>query len=253
MFDNSVTRMANGLTNLRDTALFSDMPVNQRIKLHEYTQDFDQYIAADFTTIATGAGTVALSAGNRGSLLLTNSAALNDLIGIQKTPAAWSLSLGLRNWLTFTLNTDSPLADGIGGLYNTTSTPFTAGQITDGMYVSIIAGVMTLNLAANSVITSKSIPLVAPVFSLASIGQISLYWDGGIYASAPNGRVIAEISGSVTPARVSLAAPANFPRNTINLAPAVVIRNSTAAARSAVIDLLYLAQDRLSPLATPPF
>lgn len=46
MFDNTVTRLPGGVSNSRENGILSDLPVNERIsKLHEYSNDFDQYVA----------------------------------------------------------------------------------------------------------------------------------------------------------------------------------------------------------------
>jgi len=260
MFDREVNSFVGGVTNSRNTDIFSDMPMNKRWLIHEYVQPFDQFIAGDWTVFQNNGGTVTLTAANMGNLTLANSAAINDYVGLQKNPTSWNLALNRRTWYTGTANVDSPLANGLTGLANAFAggNPFTAGTITDGIYFSQVAGVVQINVAVNSVVTSVALPVVPSTNSenLAQSAQFSFYWDGALYAAAPNGRIIAEsYGGGLVPTRVIVPAPAGFPRSTVPLAPFAALQNSTAAARTAVLDLLYVAQDRLNPYSsnTYPF
>jgi len=248
MFDTRVTRNQFGMTNQRETSLLSDLPVLTRGTLHEYPQDFDQFVPNDWTTLGTGS--VALVAGFRGSLAITTAATIGGVSGVQKAPAGWTIANGLRNWLAFISNLDSNLGSTIFGLVNATTTPFTGGSITDGAWVTTVAGVSTLNVAAGGVVTSQAFPGVLTANKFATL---QMYWDGGLYGVSP-GRFIAEMSGDAdpTPSRVEAVLPAGFP-SAANLSPILAVQATTAAARTLGVDLLYSAQDRLPPFATPAF
>ena len=93
----SNTRFPNGITNVSEVNLFADMIKPDPTLFHEYNQDFDQYVAADWTVTATGSTTQALAAGDGGWLLITNSAANADICEVQKVPASFSLTSGKRS------------------------------------------------------------------------------------------------------------------------------------------------------------
>lgn len=256
MFDNTVSRFNPGATNSKETALLSDLYVNNRIdRVHEYAQDFDQYIAADW--VVTGAGTAALTAGDGGILLLTTTASTFE--SVQKTPAGFPMTKGLRTWFTAQVQVDNVLGLLITGLLNATATPFTGASQTDGAYfLSTNTGALSFNVAVGGVIASTNLGVSLVAGPLAN-ANLNFYYDGACYAGAPLGRVVFEVSGTgvtasfrgtiVVPASGTIAA---FPGAT-NLAPIFGVSASTAAVRTAVIDKLYVAKDEVNINATPAF
>lgn len=256
MFDNTVSRFNPGVTNSRDTGLLSDLYVNNRIdRIHEYPQDFDQFVAADW--VVTGAGTAALTAGDGGILLLTTTASTFE--SVQKTPAAFPMTKGLRSWFTAQVQVDNVLGLLIAGLLNATATPFTGASQTDGAYfLSTNTGALSFNVAVGGVIASVNLGVSLVAGAIAN-ANLSFYWDGGCYAAAPLGRVVFEASGAGVTANVrgEIAVPASgtiaaFP-GAVNLAPIFGVSASTAAVRTAVIDKLYAAKDEVNINATPAF
>lgn len=257
MLDNLVSRFYPGQTNSRDTALLSDLYVNNRIdRLHEYPQDFDQYIAADWVQTLNG-GAAGLIAGDGGILQLTT--VVSNFASVQKTPAAFPMTKGLRSWLTCQVQVDNVLGLLIAGLLNATATPFTGASQTDGAYfLSTNTGALSFNVAVGGVISSVALGVNLVAGALAN-ANLSFYYDGGCYPGAPLGRVIFEASGAGVTANVrgEILVPASgtiaaFPGAT-NLAPIFGVSASTAAVRTAVIDKLYVAKDEVNINATPPF
>lgn len=257
MFDNQVTRNQFGQSNARDTELFSDMYIQDETKSHVYIEDWDYYngpatatAAGGFTLSGTGA-TAAQVAGDGGILQLT--AATSAFIAtLQRTIADFSIAAGFRTWYRALLQLSSLANSGqiIAGLTNVTATPFTA--ITDGVWFSttVATGAISLNVAVGSVVTTVALGsnLVA-----AALADLKWYWDGGIYAAAPNGRIVGEVSGpgvSVA-ARVEIPAPVNFPGVTL-LAHQTGLK-ATAGAPTLGIDLIMGVKDRVNYLATPTF
>ena len=81
----STTRFPNGVTNVGEDSLFAALGQLAGPQFHTYFEDFDYYTAADWTVTETQAGaTQALTDGDGGLLLLTNTAADNDLVALQK-------------------------------------------------------------------------------------------------------------------------------------------------------------------------
>lgn len=254
MFDIATTRFPKALNNSTDQGIMSDLPVLDRIsKVHEYPNDFDAYSAGDWTV--TGAGTAALTAGNGGLLLLTTTASTFE--SIQDNPVAYQMTKGFRNWFQCYAQVDNVLGFIIAGLLNATGTPFTGASQTDGIYfLSGAAGALTANVAVGGVIAS--VPLGVNLVAAAQ-AKLSWYYDGGVYAAAPNGRVIFEAKGPGVTAtsRVEIAVPsagtiAAFP-GAVNTGLIVGVNASTAAVRTLTLDLLYGAQDRDNVNATPAF
>ena len=85
MFDNSVTRFPKGINNSRDTGIFSDMPVGSFVGYHTYVDDFDYFVAANYTITKTQVGaTTALANGDGGLLLITNTTASSDQVQLTR-------------------------------------------------------------------------------------------------------------------------------------------------------------------------
>lgn len=260
MYDNTVTRLQYGLTNARETELFSDLPVQDYTKLHDYLDDFDYYtgpVAAGttngFTLTGTGA-TAAMVAGDGGVVNIIG-ATTAFIAAWQRATANFKTELGKRTWfealaLLSTLANSTQL---LIGLTNITTTPFTAGQLTDGIWLSSDTGgtgILSVNVAVGSVVTT-----VVTGVTLVANTQFAFrfYWDAGVYAAAPNGRIVWELTGAgvSAPVRGSIAAPANFPGATL-MSPLIAVKG-TAGTPTIGLDLLTCVKDRANINATPTF
>lgn len=255
MYDNVVTRNQFGANNTRDTETFSDQYVEDRTKIHEYNNDFDEYNTGNYTISVNAAGTALAIAGDGGIVQLsTVGVVANNFVSLQNIRADYQTQLGFRMWSAFLFSVDSALANILVGLLNTTATPFTPASETDGIWLSS-AGTTALqiNLAVGGVITT--VPNAAVLVpGLANFVNFKSYWDGGVYNTAPAGRVVWELSGAgvVAPARGVIAAPVNFPGATL-LNPTVAVANSSAAARQMNLDLFSVIKERVRINATPAF
>src|ERR1700752_1275295 len=246
MFENRISRFAPGVTQTRDNAILSDLPVPDRIDaINEYPQDFFQYIAADWTQTLNG-GSAGLIAGAGGILQVQTVA--SNFATVQKTPAAWQMSKGLRAWYVSQVQVDNVLGLIIDGLLNATATPFTGASQTDGMYfLSTNTGALSFNVAVGGVIASVSCGVSLVRVAVAN-ANLNFYYDGACYGGrAPLGRVVWEAwgPGVTANARGEIVIPASgtitaFPGAT-NLSPIFGVSASTAAVRTGVIDKLYVA------------
>lgn len=265
MFDLQVTRNQYGANNTRDTETFSDQPVEDRTKVHEYNNDFDEFNTANYTVtaIGTAGATFAAIAGDGGIVQSTGGAAINSGYSLQNVRADYLMALGFRCFAEFVFSTDSALSNLLVGLINTTAAPFTPANITDGIYVQSL-GTTALNVIAvaggNAKITQAGVAVLNP--GLANYVSFKFYWDGAIYAAAPAGRIIWELSGAgvVAPVRgefsnvpgAAFALPVGFPSATL-LNPTMAFTSSTAAARQMNLDLFSVIKERVNVLVTPTF
>lgn len=255
MLDNVVSRFPKGINNDRDQGILSDLYVSNRIgTIHEYPQDFDQYIAGDWTQTLNG-GSAALVAGDGGLLALTS--AVSVIASIQKNPANFQLAKGFRTWGRVVTQLDSLLGSSIFGLLNVTTTPFTGASQTDGIYftTAVTTGEISLNVAVGGVISTLDTGVAVVV---GSPFNASFYYDGGVYA-LPNGRVIFQLTGAgvTANARGEILVPSSgtitaFP-GAVNIAPTLGVNASTAVARVLTTDTLYFAKDRANINVTPAF
>lgn len=232
---NEVTRFPNGVNNSQLDKIFSSMPFLDPTKFHTYDDDFDQFVAADWTVTETqGTATQALTAGDGGQLSLVNSAANNDVNQIQKLPAAFLPVLGKRLFMKCRFSVSDLVLSAVAiGLVNVSADATVLANSVDGIFFlkataanSVSIFVRQADVAANSV--------TAVVGALvAGMNDLDAYYDGGdrVYF-ALNGVVV----GSVT------VTAAIFP-NAITTVTAAV-KNGEAVAKTMIVDRLYVAQER---------
>jgi|SRR6267154_17484 len=260
MFDNRITRGNNGSNNLSDNDIFSDMPFEDWTRIHNYFNDFDSYLASDFTV--SGTGTVAKAAGDGGLLTLTNSGAGSAFTSIQVTPVSFLMKNGFRAWGRFRFQVDNALANLAVGLINSTATPFTGGSITDGIWLSTAATTaITVQAAATSV--SQGSVVIAPTLVVGQMFNFSFYYDGAQYVSQYQdfafGKVIWQVdnlgfgTGGVTASARGQFKLASGAWSATGLTPTFAVQNSTAVSRVLTADYMDVSTERISPSVTPPF
>ena len=137
------THFTSGVTNVKAEGTGGRLKTPDPIKYHMYHNDFDKFVAADFTITTTEAGTGSATetivTGDGGLLAITNAAGDDDLDALQwkghasgtienyKFEAAKDLFFSARIKVS-----DATQSDLVIGLYITDTDPFTA--ITDGMF-----------------------------------------------------------------------------------------------------------------------
>lgn len=229
----SNTRFPFGVTNVGETNLFADMVQPDPTLFHEYFNDFDTYVAGDWVVTETDAGaTQALTAGDGGLLLITNTAADNDLVALQKTPAAFSFTAGKKTFFRCRFKvSDATQSDLVFGLQVVDTTPLDA---TDGVYFlkadgsAAISVVCRKNASAGSTSTSSIATLADDTFI-----ELGFYYDGA-------GKVAYEVSGSVVG---SLDASSAYLPDTI-CTVSFALQNGEAVAKTMTVDYVYVATER---------
>ena len=230
---NLVTRFPNGVTNVADNALFADMAQLDPTKFHTYFNDFDTYAAADWTVTETQAGaTQALTAGDGGLLLLTNTAADDDLVALQKNPAAFTFTAGKKTFFSCRFKvSDATQSDVVIGLQVVDATPL---DVTDGVYFLKSDGAATVNVICRKNATTGS----TSASSIATLANDTFIELGFAYDG--EGKVYYEVNGNVVG---SLDASSSYlPDTTCTVSFA--IQNGEAVAKTMTLDYIYVAKER---------
>lgn len=263
MYDVQISRYQFGGNNTRDSELFSDQPVDDWTKNHNFFQDFDDYFgptavgsSSGYTLSSGGAGTVTQPNVDGGVISINTVASLPT--SLQKQ-GHFSIKAGLRLFFRQLISVDNVLGLVLAGLTNVTATPFTGGQLTDGVWFSsTAAGVLSINVAVGGAVTTIPCGVSLIGGNFASLG---FYWDGALYGPhQPNGAIVWEcgpppaplVSGLTANARGFIAAPVNFPSATL-LAFLSGVSASTAVARALQVDYWYGLKDRTNFTQTPAF
>lgn len=230
--NNVTTRLPSGVNTETTSSIFANYPIPRTASLIEYFNDFMTYTAGDWVVTETQAGaTQALTAGSGGLLLLTNSAADNDLIALQKTPAMLDLSATKQAWFSCRFKiSDATQSDFVFGMQVVDTTPLDA---TDGIYFLKADGAATVDIICrkNATTGSTSAASIATAVSDTFI-QLDWYYDGAGYLFyAVNGTV----SGSLSVADY-------FPDTSVTMSFAV--QNGEAVAKTMTVDWVGVWQER---------
>lgn len=233
MGNNTVTRFPYGVTNNGQDTIFADMVQNDPTKFHQYWNDFDTYTAGDWVVTETDAGaTEALTAGDGGLLLITNTAADNDLVALQKTPAAFSFTSGKKAFFKARLKvSDATQSDLVVGLQVVDTTPL---DVTDGIYFLKADGAATLDVICRKDASTGSTSASA-VASMANdtFVELAWYYDG-------ISKVYYAVDGSVLG---SLDASSSYLPDAV-CTVSLAIQNGEAVAKTMTVDYVFAAIER---------
>lgn len=227
------TRFPDGLTNAVLDGPFASLITPDQTLLHTYFNDFNTYTAGDWVVTSVGGGTQALTAGDGGLLLLTNTAADNDNNFLQSTPAQFTFSAAKRAWFSSRFKvSDATQSDVQFGIVIVDTTPLDA---TDGIYFQKDDDSTSIDIYVRKNATTGSNKKSA-IATLVTDTYITLQWyyDGaGRVFYGTNNTLIGSMDASST----------YFPDAT-NLTVSMAVQNGNAVARTMTIDYVYAAFER---------
>jgi len=236
LVNNGITRIPPGINAEVLGSIFNNIRKPNPLQYHEYYQDFDTYAAADWTVTETQAGaTQALTAGDGGLILLTNSAADDDVNQIQKLPVNFLMEATKELYFAarFAIS-DVVESDAFIGLQvaNTDG----SGAVTDGLYFLKADGDASLlvRLRKNTTTGATQADTTIDLVNATQI-VVAAYYDGidRLYY-AVNGAVLGYLDAS-----------AAFLPDTA-LAPIAGVKNGEAVAKTMTVDYIYVAKARYS-------
>jgi len=186
-FTNGVTTAAGG-TN---TGMFILPDVT---KAHIYFNDFDTYVAGDWTVTNSGTATEALTDADGGRLLLTHDAITDDnTCFLNKVGESFKVESGKKVWFKAKFKvSEATQHDLVLGLQITDTTPL---AVSDGIYFQKDDGDTNIDFHVTKNSSSSSITGVGTLADATDV-TVGFYYDGGtkIYVYVNDIEV-----GSVTP------------------------------------------------------
>jgi hypothetical protein len=225
-----VTRFPNGVTNVGEDSPFADLAMPAPTLFHTYYEDFDYYVAANWTVTETQAGaTQALTDGDGGLLLLTNTAADNDLVALQKVGESYRFASGKKLFFEARFKvSEATQSDVVMGLQITDATPL---DVTDGVFFIKADGSTSVSLLVEKNNTATTTSSVATMADDTFI-RLGFYYDG---ASAIQYFVNGALGGtSVT---------TNLPDDE-DMTVSFAIQNGEAVAKTMTVDYIFVAKER---------
>ena len=225
-----VTRFPNGVTNVGEDSPFADLAMPAPTRFHTYFEDFDYYTAGDWTVTETDAGaTQALTDGDGGLLLITNTAADNDLVAIQKKGESFRFASGKKLFFEARFKVSNATeSDVVMGLQITDTSPL---DVTDGVFFIKADGSTSVSFVVeknNTATTTSSVATMAD----DTFVTLGFYYDG---ASTIEYSVNGVVAGtSVTTNLV----------DDEDLTVSFALQNGNAVARTMTVDYIFCAKER---------
>jgi hypothetical protein len=225
----TTTRFPNGVTNVGEQSLFAELGQPAATNFHTYFEDFDYYNAANWTVTETQAGaTQALTDGDGGLLLLTNTAADNDLVALQKVGESYRFASGKKLFFEGRFKVSNATeSDVVMGLQITDATPL---DVSDGVFFLKSDGSTTISLLVekNGTATTTSVGTLADDTYI----RLGFYYDG-------NSSIQAFVNGTY----VATSATTNLVDDE-DLTVSFALQNGNAVARTMTVDYVYVAKER---------
>jgi hypothetical protein len=226
----TTTRFPNGVTNVGEDSLFAQLGQPAATLFHTYFEDFDYYTAANWTVTETQAGaTQALADGDGGLLLLTNTAADNDLVSLQKVGESFRFAAGKKLFFEARFKvSDATQSDVVIGLQITDTTPL---DVTDGVFFIKADGAATVNFLVEKNNTATTASSVATMANDTFI-RLGFYYDG-----------VSAVQYFVNGANAGSSVTTNLPDDE-DLTVTFAIQNGEAVAKTMTVDYIYVAKER---------
>jgi hypothetical protein len=199
-------------------------------KFHTYYEDFDYYVAANWTVTETQAGaTQALTDGDGGLLLITNTAADDDLVALQKVGESYRFASGKELFFEARLKvSDATQSDVVIGLQITDATPL---DVSDGVFFIKADGSTSVSLLVEKNGTATTTSSVATMANDTFI-SLGFYYDG---ASS----IQYSVNGVVTGTSVTT----NLPDDE-DMTVSIALQNGEAVAKTMTVDYVFVAKER---------
>ena len=155
------THFTSGVTNVTTDSTLGKLKAPAPHKYHQYFNDFDTYLASDWTITTTedgtGSASEALAAGDGGVLLVTNSAGDNDHDFFQLVKEGFKFESGKQIGFHVRFKTnDATQTDIVAGLQLTDTTPL---DVTDGIFFLKSDGAATISFIVEKDSTQSTITL----------------------------------------------------------------------------------------------
>ena len=229
------TNFTKGVNNITAQNILGQMIQLDPTQMHTYFTDFDEYHAVNWTVTETQASaTQALINADGGVLLLTNSAADDDLNALQKVGESFKFQAGKKLFFKarFAVS-DATQSDFVIGLQITDTTPL---AVTDGVYFRKDDGDANLDFVVVKDSTASTATAIATVVA-------ATYLTVGFYYNGVDEVVYAASTNSNNPTVLGKLATTNLPDDE-ELTISFGIQNGEAVAKTMSIDYIFVSKER---------
>ena len=228
------TNFPNGITNNTAQNCLGQMTQEDQTLLHTYFNDFDNYVAGDWTVTASGSATQALTNGDGGIILITNSAGNSDLVALQKKGESFLFEVNKELFFKCRFKiSDATKSAFVFGLQVTDTTPF---AVSDGVFFSKAAASTAIAFNAFKASSGTTVNSIATLSDNTYI-TLAFYYDGSGFVNYYAG------TNTLNPTFIGRIPSTNIP-NTQTTTVSFALTNGEAVAKNMSIDYIFAAKDR---------
>jgi hypothetical protein len=223
------TRFPNGLTTAESTETLGNFILPDPTTTHTFFDDFDTYVAADWTVTETGTATQALTDADGGVLLITNAALDNDASFSQKVGESFLFEAGKKLWFKARFAASAATeSDVVIGLQITDTTPL---AVTDGVYFIKADDAATISFLVTKNSTSSTASAIATL-TAAAMTTVGFYYNGKD-----------AVDYFVDDVKLGSLPVTNLPDDEV-LTITYGMQNGSAGAKTMSVDYIFVAKER---------
>lgn len=227
------TRFPSGVTTVAKSDVMGMFGLPDPTGWHVFFDDFDRYVAADWTITTTEAGagsaTEALANEDGGVLLITNDAADNDADFFQKVGESFKFESGKKLFFKARFKvSDATQSDFVVGLQITDTTPL---DVTDGVFFQKDDGDASLDFYVEKDNTATSATAIHTMVDDTYV-TVGFYYNGSD-----------AVSYFVDGAHTGTLATTNLPDDE-ELTVSFGVQNGEAVAKTMSVDYIMVAKQR---------
>jgi hypothetical protein len=234
----SPTRFTSGVATVPKSAPLGMYGLPDPTEWHTYFNDFDTYVAGDWTVTEVGAGSRALTDIDGGGLLITNAAADNDRNELQKVGESFLLTAGKRSFFKAKFKvSDATQSDFLIGLTVTDTTlqgSVSGAGVTDGIFFNKDDGDALLDVQVQKNATTGQ-TRAAGIATVVSDTFLTVAWayDG-----------VSEVKYFVNDIQLGTLDGTSTYLPDTELTVSFAIMNGEAVAKTMTVDYIFAAQER---------
>lgn len=226
------SRFVGGVATVPSTNPLGMFGMPDPTQWHVFFDDFDRYVAGDWTITNASSGTLALTDVDGGALLITNGSSDDNLVAVNKKGESYLLSAGKRAFFKCRFKvSDATQSDVVIGLQITDTTPL---DVTDGVYFLKADGAATVDILCRKDASTGSNSASA-IATLADDTFVTLAWayDG-----------VGAIKYFVNDVhKGTLTASSTYLPDT-ELTVSFAIQNGEAVSKTMTLDYVFVAEER---------
>lgn len=223
------TRYKNGVTTDAPNGPFGDFILPDATKAHIYFEDFDYYLAADWTVTEGGVATQVLTNADGGRLLISNAGADDNSSFSNKVGESFLFETGKKLWFDCLIQgSDATQSDLVIGLQITDTTIL---DVTDGVFFIKNDADTTFDLVVEKNNTSTITPVGVAMADDTDI-RLSYFYDG-----------VDSIKIFVNGVHQATTVTTNLPDDEV-LTISYGVQNGEASLKTLTIDYIFVAKER---------